>query len=132
MKHTLIATSVLSLLVGFSANAAQNCEDLTGCDAKVCHIEKQLEYAKEKGNTNKEKGLTNALENIKKHCTVDGLKGDLHKDIADIKDDLAEHQDDLAEAMEEQESDKIAKYQQKIEEDQAKLETLQAELKKLK
>ncbi|WP_089138520.1 DUF1090 domain-containing protein [Vibrio rumoiensis] len=132
MKTALMITSTLSLLASLNVSAAQNCEDLTGCEAKVCHIEKQLEYAKQNNNVNKVQGLTKALNNVKEHCTVGGLKDDLQDEIADIKDDLAEHQDDLKEAMQDQEADKVEKYQQRVAEDQEKLKALQAELLKLK
>ncbi len=132
MKAIMAITATVGLLIGFNVNAAQNCEDLKGCEAKICHIEKQLDMAKQNNHTRKAEGLNKALENAKDNCSLGGLQSDLQDDIADIKDDIAEHQDDLAEAMEDHDQEKIDKYQQKIEEDQEKLTTLQAELQKLK
>lgn len=131
MKRISVAISVIAALMSFGSIAAQECSGLSGCEAKVCQIEKQIELAKQYNNSNKEAGLQKALTEVKDHCTVDGLKDDLQDEIKDVKDDLAEHQDDLAEAMKDQKLDKVEKYKQKIAEDKQELEQLKAELKKL-
>lgn len=131
MKRIFIAVSVVGTLMSFSAFSAQDCSELTGCEAKVCQIEKQIEFAKQNDNSNKEAGLQKALTEVKDHCTVDGLKEDLQDDIDDVMDDLAEHQDDLAEAIQDQELDKVEKYKQKIAEDKQEIMQLKDELKKL-
>lgn len=131
MKRITVAMSVFAALMSFSSVAAQECSGLSGCEAKVCQIEKQIEFAKQHNNSNKEAGLQKALTEVKDHCTVGGLKDDLQDDIDDVMDDLAEHQDDLAEAIQEQELDKVEKYKQKIAEDKQELEQLKAELQKL-
>ncbi|WP_186294850.1 DUF1090 domain-containing protein [Vibrio algivorus] len=131
MKRITVAMSVFAALMSFGSVAAQECSGLSGCEAKVCQIEKQIELAKQHNNSNKEAGLQKALAEVKDHCTVDGLKDDLQDDIDNVMDDLAEHQDDLAEAIQDEELDKVEKYKQKIAEDKQELEELKAELQKL-
>ncbi|OEF27557.1 DUF1090 domain-containing protein [Vibrio rumoiensis] len=114
-----------------SAVFAQDCSDKTGCEEKICQIEKQLDLAKQNNNSHKEKGLTTALQNAKEHCTTDGLSDDLKGKIDDVKDDMSEHQDDLKEAMKDQKFDKVSKYKEKLAEDNKKLEQLNSELNKL-
>lgn len=131
MKYfpTLLTTALV--VTSFSV-FANDCDNKTGCDAKACQIEKQIELAKQYDNENKLEGLNKALKQVQSYCTNDDLKDELQDKIDDVKEDMAEHQHDLDEAIQDQKMDKIEKYKHKLSEDRQELTELKQELSRLK
>lgn len=131
MKLILVVLGTVMASISFNT-VAQDCSGKTACEAKICQIETQLDLAKQYNNSQKEAGLSKALEQAKAHCTTDGLSDELKDKIDDVKEDMAEHQDDLKEAIKDQKLDKVNKYKKKLAEDSKELDTLKAELETLK
>ena len=113
------------------AIASYDCNNLNGCERKFCEIEKQLNIAQEKGNKRKAAGLRKSLDNAKEHCTDNGLKEDLIREIEETQKDITEYESDLKEAEEYGKKDKVNKYQVKIEEKKNKIKILEDELSSL-
>ena len=137
MKNRFFSLSIslsgllLSLITPL-AHSAQQCEGLTGCDEKSCQIENQIAQAKKYDNQHKVSGLQRALEEVKSHCTNEGLTEKLTEELNEVNEEIAEYQDDLKEAIDDNEADKITKYQQKIDKKQRKAAELEKELSSLK
>jgi predicted phage-related endonuclease len=104
---------------------------LKGCERKFCEIERQLNIAQEKGDKRKAAGLKKSLGNAKEHCTDDGLKDDLIREIEEAQKDITEYESDLKEAEEYGKTEKFLKYQAKIEEKKNKIKRLKEELPNL-
>lgn len=130
-KSTTALTGLLFTFVAGPAMASLDCENLKGCDRKFCEIENQLNIAQEKGNDRKADGLAKALAEANLHCTDEGLRKDLIKDIQEAVDDLSEYEADLEEAEEDGDIDDTRKYQKKIEEEKIEIKHLKDELSTL-
>ncbi|MCD6388151.1 MAG: DUF1090 domain-containing protein [Desulfobulbaceae bacterium] len=130
-----VATVVFAGLLFFStyvsAIASSDCDNLKGCERKFCEIERQLNIAQEKGNKRKADGLRKSLDNAKEHCTDNGLKEDLIREIEEAQKEITEYESDLKEAEEYGKKDKVRKYQVKIEEKKNKIKGLEDELSSL-
>ena len=124
----LIALLIISPTEGL---AATDCEQLTGCQAKICHLEQQIEMAKQHNNDAKLSGLNTALRNVRDHCTDDSLKEKIQEDISKAQEDLQEYRKDLEEAKAYNKSDKISKYQRKISDKEHDLSLFQKKLEEL-
>ena len=125
------AIGLILLGVNVEADSTVNCDSLSGCKKKICHMEKDLEIAKKMDNTSRVDGLEISLEKVHKHCTDDKLAKDIEDKIDDVKEDLEEHTKDYEEAVEDNRADKIEKYKTKIVEDNQEIKQLQDELKAL-
>jgi uncharacterized membrane protein (DUF106 family) len=123
--------SVLFLVFSSEALAVEDCEQLKGCQAKICHLEQQIEMAKQHNNHAKLEGLNTALNEVRSHCTDASLKEKIQEDMDKVREDIEEYKKDLAEANAENKSDKISKYQTKISEKESDLHLLQKELEAL-
>lgn len=131
---TTSTTAFTGLLFAFAtvpALASLDCGSLKGCDRKFCEIENKLSIAKERGNDRKAAGLAKALAEENLHCTNEGLREELVKEIEGAKEDLAAYQADIKEAEEDGDMDDIRKYQKKIEEEKSEISHLENELSKL-
>ena len=128
---TVVFAGLLFVSTYVPAIASSDCNNLKGCERKFCEIERQLNIAQEKGNKSKAAGLRKSLDNAKKHCTDNGIKEDLIKEIEDTQKDIIEYESDLKEAEEYEKKDKIRKYQIKIEEKKNKIKRLDDELSNL-
>ncbi len=133
MKKILSIQLLGALLVSTSvmANTQSNCDNLTGCKKKICHIEKDIATAKKMENKDRVRGLQISLEKVNKYCTTDKLREDLEDKIKDTEKDLAEDKKDYEEALKDNKADKIEKYKAKMAEETSKIEKLMLELKEL-
>ena len=129
LKLQLLGALLFSINV--AANTQSNCDNLTGCKKKICHIEKDIDTAKKNENKAREKGLQISLEKVNKHCTDDKLTENLEDKIKDTKNDLQEDREDYEKALKDNRPDKIEKYKTKMAEENKKLEKLEKELKAL-
>ena len=134
MKKILKIQMIGVLLLGAHAVAdtQNNCDELTGCKKKICHIEKNIATAKKMENGSRVKGLEISLEKATTHCTDEKLIEDLEDKIEDTKKDLQEDSEDYKKAVEENKPDKIEKYKTKMSEENKKIEELEQELKELR
>lgn len=110
------------------ASASSTCGNLTGCDKKLCEIQRQLTISQEIGNKYKSNGLKIALAEAKEHCTDKKLRKDLVEKIAEAKKSITEYEADLKEAKEYGKADKVRKYQEKIENEQSDIKSLENEI----
>ena len=123
--------SILFLFFTSESLAVEDCEQLKGCQAKICHLEQQIKMAKQHNNNAKLNGLNTALKEVRNHCTDASLKEKIQDNIANVREDIEEYKKDLTEANAENKSDKISKYQTKISEKERDLHLLQKELEAL-
>lgn len=128
---TVVFAGLLFVSTYVPAIASSDCDSLKGCERKFCEIERQLNIAQEKGNKHKASGLRKSLANAKEHCTDNGLKEDLIREIEETQKDITEYESDLKEAEEYGKKDKVRKYQVKIEEKKNKIKHLEDELSNL-
>ncbi len=128
---TVVFAGLLFVSTSVPAIASYDCNNLKGCEKKFCEIERQLNIAQEKGNKRKAAGLRKSLDNAKEHCTDNGLKEDLIREIEETQKDITEYESDLKEAEEYGKKDKVRKYQVKIEEKKNKIKRLEDELSSL-
>lgn len=128
---TMVFAGVLFFSTYVPAIASSECNNLKGCERKFCEIEKQLNIAQEKGNKPKVDGLRKSLDNAKEHCTNNGLKEDLIREIEEAQKEMTEYEPDLKEAEKYGKKDKVHKYQVKIEEKKNKIKRLEGELSNL-
>ena len=125
---TVVFAGLLFVSIYVPAIASSDCNNLKGCERKFCEIERQLNIAQEKGNKRKTAGLRKSLDNAKEHCTDNGLKEDLIREIEETQKDITEYESDLKEAEEYGKMDKVSKYQGKIEEKKNEIKRLEDEL----
>jgi len=131
LVSTVVFAGLLFALAYVPAIASSDCNNLKGCERKFCEIERQLNTSQEKGNKHKAAGLRQALDNAKEHCTDNGLKEDLIREIEETQKDITEYESDLKEAEEYEKKDKVRKYQAKIGEMKNKIKRLDDELSNL-
>ena len=103
---------------------------LTGCAAKQHEIEQQLIHARAQGNNGPVKGLENALQSVKDHCTDEGLLKKRQAKVQQKEREVQVRTHELQEAQASGRQDKINKRQRKLAEAQAELAEAQAELAK--
>lgn len=125
---TAAFVGVLFLFATTPALASSACSHFSGCERKICEMERQLDIAESMGNQHKVDGLKRALNRVEDSCTDRGLKSDVREKIADSKENIAEYQDDLREAQQCGKADKVHKYQRKIAKESSKLKQLEREL----
>ncbi|AYJ79242.1 hypothetical protein AN286_03485 [Aliarcobacter cryaerophilus ATCC 43158] len=135
MLKKMLKVQVIGLLLigaNIQANSLVNCDELIGCEKKICKLEKELESAKKMNIISKVDGLETALDKVRKYCTNDKLIKDLKDKINDKKEDLAEHLEDYEKAVTDNKTDnktdKIKKYESKMTEDKKEIKELQEEL----
>ena len=135
MMKKILSIQVLGVLLvstGVIANTQNNCDNLTGCKKKICHIEKDIAVAKKMENKDRVKGLQISLEKVNKYCTNDKLIEDLEDKIKDTEKDLQEDKEDYEKALKDNRPDKVEKYKAKMAEENNKIERLRVELKELR
>lgn len=131
MLKKMLKIQVIGLLLisaNIQANSLVNCDELIGCEKKICKLEKELESAKKMNIISKVDDLETALGKVRKYCTNDKLIKDLKDKINDKKEDLAEHLEDYEKAVKDNKIDKIKKYETKMAEDKIEIKELQEEL----
>jgi hypothetical protein len=121
----LFLSNLLLTVTAMPVYAAPDCQDLSGCENKLCQIEGEIHEAKKYDNQHKVAGLNRALQEVSNHCTDEGLKQQYTEEIDDLNEDIAEYQVDLSRAIEDNDREKTAKYQQKIAKKQAKIMALE-------
>ncbi len=134
MIKTMLKVQAIGLLLlgaTLTASTQVNCDKLTGCNKKICNLEKDIGIAKKMKNSSRVDGLETSLEKVKKHCTDDKLVEKLEDKIDDEKEDLEERKKDYEEALKDNRPDKIKKYKTKMAEDNEEITQLQQELKEL-
>lgn len=114
------------------ATANTSCDHLQGCEAKACHIKANIKMAQDKNNSQQERGLKIALQQVHENCSDESLRNEILDDITEIKGEISEYKQDLKEAMADGKADKVNKYQAKIKAEEMKLKASQAELDGLK
>lgn len=103
---------------------------LTGCAAKQHEIEQQLVHAREQGNAGRVRGLEEALQSVKDHCTDEGLLKSRQVKVQQKEREVKERTHELKEAQVSGQQEKIEKRQRKLAEAQAELAEARAELTK--
>ncbi|RKR10813.1 uncharacterized protein DUF1090 [Flavobacterium sp. 90] len=128
-----IKTKILSIaffLFTFMGFAQSNCNDLKGCERKLCELNIKLTAAKKAGNQSQIKGVEEAISQTKKNCTTKTVNNDLDKKVKEKQQKVKERTDDLNKAIKDQEStEKIDKKKKKLAEAKADLNKALAEQK---
>lgn len=135
MIKKIIGVQIIGALLFIGAeagtNTETNCDDLRGCEKKICSLEKDIAIAKKMKNSSRVNGLEISLNKVIKYCTNDNLTEEINNKIADAKEDLEEHTKDYKQALQDNRADKIQKYKVKVEEDNQKILDLQLEAEAL-
>ncbi len=137
MKKKLTIQILGALLVSSSvvADTQNSCNNLIGCEKKICQIEENIVVAKKMENKSRVKGLEVSLEKVNKYCTNDKLiedLEDLEDKIKDTEKDLQEDIEDYEKALEDNKADKIEKYKSKMSKEKSEIRRLKQELEELK
>ena len=133
MKHALnrsLATALL-LLAGVPAGAASAAPQPL-CQDKIERVERQLEQARDHRETHRARGLRNALEALRDHCTDTGLIKEARQAVREAEQEVSERQADLDEAIADKDRDDIAKRREKLREAEAEWQEAQTQLQQLK
>lgn len=126
-----LSSLLLVTLMGLGATSLQAAEpapDLTGCEAKRDAIEKEIQYAKDRGLLFKVSGLQKALKENQAHCTDAGLRQSREAEVRKAQAEIEEREADLAAAQAKGDAQKIEKRRQKLEEARAELEAAKRQL----
>ena len=134
MKKKLTIQILGALLVSSSvvADTQNSCNNLIGCEKKICQIEENIVVAKKMENKSRVKGLEVSLEKVNKYCTNDKLIEELEDKIEDTEKDLQEDIEDYEKALEDNKADKIEKYKSKMSKEKSEIRRLKQELQELK
>lgn len=122
---------LLVTLVGLGAaslQAAEPAPGLKGCEAKRDAIEKEIQYAKDRGLLFKVAGLQKALKENQAHCTDDGLRQSRQAEVRKAQAEIEQREADLAAAQAKGDVKKIEKRRQKLDEARTELETATRQL----
>ena len=122
MKKLCLSLFCLCLVFASTAQAG----DGRGCKAKEEAVQRQLEQARQYGNTNRVRGLERALANIRTWCTDDSLKSRAEMKVLDKEQEVFEREAELEEARQGGKPDKIAKRERKLQEARRELEQAKA------
>jgi len=122
---------LLVALTGLSAaslQAAEPAAGLKGCEAKRDAIEKEIQYARDRGLLFKVAGLEKALKESQAHCTDAGLRQSRQAEVRKAQAEVEEREADLATAQAKGDTKKIEKRRQKLDEARAELEAAKRQL----
>lgn len=120
MKYKNLLLPGLLIVVTHSPVYASS-DTATGCEAKRNDIQKEIEYAREYGRSQRLAGLEKALHELDSHCTDAGLRAEREYKVREKIEKVEERRKDLTEAQAEGRTDKIEKRQRKLEEAQEEL-----------
>ena len=127
LTKTLLAATAASALSGLLPAYAYDhaeCSAQRGCAAKICHLERELSYARAHNNSHRVAGLQRALAETKAHCTDSRLEAD----VRDKQAKVAEREDELKAARAKGKEEKILKAQRKLDEARAEYDAALADL----
>jgi hypothetical protein len=120
-----LKTKILSIgffafsIIGF---AQSNCNELKGCERKLCELNTKLAVAKKDGNKYQVKGIEDAIAQTKKNCSTATVNKDLDKKVKEKQQQVKERTAELNKAIKEQDSkEKIDKKRKKLNEAKAEL-----------
>lgn len=131
MTHALnrsLATALL-LLAGLPAGANPAQQPL--CQDKIERVEQQLEQARDHQETHRARGLRNALEALRDHCTDADLIQEARQAVREAEQEVSERRADLDEAIADNDRDDIAKRREKLREAEAEWQEEQTQLQRL-
>lgn len=111
-------------------------DDSYGCEKKLQALEKQLEYAKQYGNSYRISGLERGISNVKKYCGggypldskeakeyyATNSKLEVMEKIEDAKKDLAKAEYKLGKAQRKNDAEDVFEAEYKIKEAQGRIE----------
>ena len=106
---------------------AQQCVAATGCEAKFCRIQADLDHAKAAGNTRRADGLRTALKQARASCTPESLQADYTRDVAEKEGKVREREEELRDARTDGRARKIEKAEKKLREAQQELTQARAD-----
>jgi hypothetical protein len=129
MQMVSRVTLMLVLGVGLASigGIAQADEPQLGCAGKKQAIEREINYARENGNTRRVQGLQKALAEAQ-NCNDAQLQRESENDVAKAQAKVQERERELAEEKAEGKSKDIAKAQKKLDLANKELETAKAEV----
>ncbi|NYT61261.1 DUF1090 domain-containing protein [Alcaligenaceae bacterium] len=119
----------LAVLVLMGCFAAPALADNPACQRKSAEIERQMEDAREAGNSNRIRGLEKALSQVKENCTDTALIADKKKDIVDQQKGIDEILEEIQKKQSEGRIDKTRKLERKLQRERDELEVLKGELR---
>lgn len=99
-----------------------------GCAARKAALEREIDLARQYGNTRRVQGLERALAEVSTHCTAAGMRADLLEDVTDKKEALSERERELDEAISKGDTERIVRRAQKLEEAREELAAAKARL----
>jgi len=113
---------------GAGRTAAQ-CAATTGCEAKFCRIQLELDQAQTAGNKRRADGLRTALAQARASCTPESLKADQAREIAEKEQEVSERESEVREARAGGKARKIDKAEKKLREAQQELQEARAAIR---
>mgnify|MGYP003623248850 FL=1 len=124
MKYIAYFAAAVLLAASFGTAQALASDGGT-CRQKEQAVERQLEIARQHGNSGKGRGLEKALANVRLWCSDNGLLAKAEEKIAQKREKVQEREKELAEAVSAGKGqEKISRRKQKL--DQANDELLEA------
>ncbi len=124
-----LATALL-LLAGLLAGPASAAQQPL-CQDKIERVERQLEQALDHQERHRARGLRNALEALRDHCTDTGLIKEARQAVREAEQEVSERRADLEEAIADNDRDDIAKRREKLREAEAEWQEAQMQLRRL-
>lgn len=123
MKTPIVAIALSCGILGMSFAHA---ESLPGtCLQKEQDIQRQIDNARQHGNSARVAGLERALAEVKNHCTDEGLATKHQDNIAKQRQEVAERRQELNESRQKDDADKILKREKKLAEAEQELRQLE-------
>ncbi|WP_193073581.1 DUF1090 domain-containing protein [Pseudomonas sp. FME51] len=123
MKKVLL----IALLLVTPVHADTPANDPETCADKEQRIMERLQRAEAAKNQGQVRGLNKALQEVRDHCTEEGLAAERQRRIAESEAEVEERREDLAEAIRDGDKNKIEKREGKLAEALKELDEAQAE-----
>ena len=120
VKNRLAGVFLFWLLVLCQPVAGAD-EVAMSCDAKKAALERELAYARQYGHTYRIQGLERALARVNAHCTNEGIRADLERDVASRALEVQERELELQEALRQADPGKIERREEKLAQARAEL-----------
>lgn len=123
MKKVLL----IALLLVTPVHAGTPVAGQETCADKELRIMERLQRAEAVKNQGQVRGLNKALQEVRDHCTEEGLAAERQRRIAESEAEVQERREDLAEAIRDGDKNKIEKREGKLAEALQELNEARAE-----
>lgn len=133
LKHSLALAPLAALVLGAGlsaspAQAAQNCQQLTGCAWKICQTQNNIAHA-QTHNPKAVRGYQKELGNLNSYCSNDKMRESLLDDIEKSREKIADLRREHGKEMADGKSHKGKKLDKEIAEEQQRIKAFEKDLK---